>query len=331
MARVFLSKHVRSLLLACAAVAALPAAQAQTPWPSARPITLIVPFTAGGGTDAIARMVGQKLGARLGQAVVIENVGGGGGTIGTAKAVAAASDGYTILLGVDSPLLIAKLLNPRAVRYDAFRDLTPIGLVSTSPMVLMARPGLAANTLPEVIALAKAKPGKLTYATSGIGTILHLGMERLKQQSGIDVTHVPYRGGAQALTDLMGDQVDLALLTTGSALAPVTGRKVKGVVLTDDKRLSTLPDVPALSEFKEFKGMKLLTWIGLYAPERTPGEIVSRLNKELDAVLQAPDVRSRLSEQGALPGGGTPEEFGAFVRSEQPRYEDIVKSADIHE
>lgn len=319
-----------SSLLCCALMfSGVATAQAQADWP-ARPITIIVPFTPGGSTDAIARLVAQKLGEKLNKSVVVENIGGGGGTIGTAKAGQAAPDGYTLVLGVDSPIAIARLINPAAVKYKS-QDFSPIGLISTAPMVLMARPDLPANNITELLALARAEPGKLTYATSGIGTVLHLAMETIKQQGKVDLLHVPYRGGSQVMTDLMGGQIDLAMLASGSAIPPILGKKVKGIVITDDKRLQALPDVPALAETPEFKGFKMIAWTGLFAPAGTPPAILTRLNHELNEVLQSADVQTQLAQQGVIPGTGSAEEFGAFVKSEETRYERIVKSANIAE
>ena len=327
-----MSLRLSSWLLSCTlAVSCVSAAQAQAPWPSAKPITLIVPFTAGGSTDGIARLLGQKLGERLGKSIVIENAAGGGGTIGVAKATLAAPDGYTLVLGVDSPIAIANLINPAAVKYDALKDLAPVGLINTAPMVLMARPDLPANNFTELLALARAEPGKLTYATSGIGTVLHLAMETITHQANIDLLHVPYRGGAQVITDLMGGQIDLAMLVSGSSIPAVLGKKVKGIVMTDDKRLPSLPDVPTLAETPGFENFKMISWTGLFAPAGTPPNIVARLNQELNQVLQASDVQAQLATQGALPGGGSAQDFAEFVKSEQSRYEQIVKMANIKE
>lgn len=321
--------RVSSLLCCALMFFGVSTAQAQADWP-ARSVTIIVPFTAGGSTDAITRLVAQKLGEKLGKSVVVENIGGGGGTIGTAKAGQAAPDGYTLVLGVDSPIAIARLVNPAAVKYKS-QDFAPIGLISTAPMVLMARPDLPANNVGELLALARAEPGKLTYATSGIGTVLHLAMETIKQQAKVDLLHVPYRGGAQVLTDLMGGQIDLAMLASGSAIPAVLGKKVKGIAITDGKRLQTLPDVPALAESPEFKNFNMTAWTGLFAPAGTPPAIITRLNRELNDVLQSADVKTQLAQQGVIPGTGSAEDFAAFVKSEEQRYERIVKSANIAE
>ncbi|WP_137896779.1 tripartite tricarboxylate transporter substrate binding protein [Ramlibacter sp. 2FC] len=321
----------RTLCLSALALAAAPALQAQPAWPAAKPITLIVPFSAGGSVDVTARLIGQKLGERLKQSVVIENVAGAGGTIGVAKAAQAAPDGYTLVMGADSPVAIARLINPAAVRYDTLKDLAPIGLVNTAPMVLVARPGLPAETLADVLKLARAKPGHLSYATSGVGTVLHLGMELIKEQGKVFITHVPYRGGAQIVSDVVGNQVDLALLISVTATPNILAGKMKGIAVTDDRRLAALPQVPAVAESAGFKGFDIVSWTGLFAPARTPAAVVERLNHELNEVLKSDEVRTKMQEQGALGGSGGAAEFGRFVQREQARYAQIVKTANIRE
>lgn len=305
--------------------------QAQAAWPAAKPITIIVPFSAGGSVDAAARLVAQKLSERLKQSVVVENVAGAGGTIGIAKAVNAAPDGYTLVMGADSPIAIARLINPAAVKYDSLKDLAPVGLVNTAPMVLVARPGLPANTLAEVLKLAREQPGKLSYATSGIGTVLHLAMELIKDQAKVFITHVPYRGGAQIVADVAGNQVDLGLLVSVTATPQIQAKKMKGIAVTDDKRLATLPDVPVVAETPGFKGFDMVAWTGLFAPAHTPPAVVDRLNRELNEVLKSDDVRTRMQEQGAVGGSGSAAEFARFVQREQELYARIVKSANIKE
>jgi tripartite-type tricarboxylate transporter receptor subunit TctC len=318
-------------LVALAALASPGAARAQAPWPTAKPITIIVPFSAGGSVDVSARLVAQKLSERLKQSVVVENVAGAGGTIGVAKAVNAAPDGYTLVMGADSPVAIARLVNPAAVKYDTLKDLAPVGLVNTAPMVLVARPGLPANTLAEVLKLAKEQPGKLSYATSGVGTVLHLAMELIKDQAKVFITHVPYRGGAQIVTDLVGNQVDLALLVSVTATPQIQAKKMKGIAVTDDKRLPALPDVPVVAETPGFKGFDVVAWTGLFAPVQTPPAVVERLNRELNAVLNSEEVRTKMQEQGAIGGSGSPAEFARFVQREQERYARIVRAANIKE
>lgn len=322
----------KSLLLASTLLAALPgAAFAQAAWPAAKPIALIVPYSAGGSVDFNARLIATRLGERLKQSVVIENVTGAGGAIGVAKAVNAAPDGYTLVAGPDSAIAIGKLINPAAFKFDPLKDLAPVGMLNTAPMVLVARPGLQAQSYADFVKLAKAAPGKYNYATSGVGTVLQLAMELLKEKSGIYVTHVPYRGGAQIATDVIGNQVDLAMLVSTSAIPHVNGGRLKALGVTSSKRLDALPNVPAFDEMPGLKGYSMVSWTGIFAPAATPKAVVERINQELNAVLQEPDVRGKLQEQGALPGSGSPEEFGKFVQSEYARNKKIVQAANIKE
>ncbi len=320
----------RIALLLCALALASPL-RAQPAWPAARPVTIIVPYSAGGSVDVTARLVGQKLAERLKQVVIVENLAGAGGAIGVNKVVNAQPDGYTLVLGADSPIAIAQLVNPAAVKYDALRDLAPVGLVTTAPMVLVARPGLPANNLAEVLKLARQQPGKLNYATSGVGTVLHLAMETIKGQAQVFITHVPYRGGAQIVTDVVGNQVDLAILVSVTATPNILAHKMKGIALTDDKRLATLPDVPTVAETPGFQGFDFVAWTGLFAPAHTPPAVVERLNHELNEVLRSDDVRAKMIEQGAIGGSGSAAEFARFVQRERDRYARIVKAANIKE
>ena len=328
--RHFLPSTRRTLLALLASAAAL-GANAQSAWPQAKPITLLVPFSAGGNVDVTARLIGQRLAERLKQSVVIENLAGAGGTIGVDKVTKAAPDGYTLLLGADSPIAIAKLVNPPAVRYDGLRDLAPVGLVTTAPMVIVGRPGLAANNLAEVIQLAKDKPGKLSYATSGVGTVLQLAMELIKERSHIDVVHVPYRGGAQIVNDVVGNQVDLAMVVSVTATPQVQAKKLKGIAVTGEQRLPHLPDVPTVSETAGYKGFDIVSWTGLFAPAQTPAAIIDKLNAELMEVLRSDDLRKSLADGGAIPGSGSAADFAKFVQREQARYAAVVKAANIRE
>lgn len=326
---------IRRSLLSAAAVAAVfvgtaPAALAAGGWPAAKPITLIVPFSAGGNVDFQARLIGQKLGERLGQSVIVDNVAGAGGVLGVTKAINAKPDGYTIVMGFDGPVSVAQLVN-KAVKYDAERDLAPIGQVSVAPVVLMARPGLPAKNMQELIAMAKAQPGKVTYGTSGVGTVLHLAMEMVQERAGVQMVHVPYRGGAQITNDVMGGQVDTGYLVTTSATPLVNQGKLNALGVTSAKRIDSIPNVPAFAETPALKGMEINTWTGLFAPKGTPAAIVTRLAAELDAVLKLPDVQQRLKDGGATPGTGTPATFTAFLKKEKAVYSAIVTSAKIEQ
>lgn len=305
-----------------------PAVHAQPAWP-AKPVTLVVPFTAGGNVDVVARMVAEKLGPRIGQTVVVDNVAGAGGAIGIGRVAQAAPDGYTLAIGPDSPIVIGKLVNPAAFKFDPLKDLAPVTLLQTAPMVLVTRPTLPAQSYADFVRLAKAEPGKLNYATSGIGTVLQLAMELLKQRSGIFVTHIPYRGGAQIATDLMGNQIDSAMMVSTSVIPHVQSGKLKALGVTDGKRLAALPQVPTFAEMPGLKGFEMNSWIGVFAPARTPPEVVHRLNQELNAVLKLPDIQAKLREQGAVPASTTEQEFAKFVRTEYERNAQIVRTANI--
>lgn len=320
---------IAAAALTAAAASSISAAFAADAWP-ARPITLIVPFSAGGNVDTTARLIGQKLGERLKQPVVIDNVPGAGGVLGVSKALKAAADGYTLLMGFDGCISIAPLINS-AVKYDAERDLLPVGLVTIAPVVSVARPGLPAHNLGELIALARSKPGSLSYATSGVGTLHHLAMEMLQERAKVKLVHVPYRGGAQITSDVMGGQVDVGMLVTTSATPLIQQKKLEGLGVTSAKRIDSIPNVPTFAETPELKGFDLNTWTGLFVQAKTPQPIADRLATELAEVLKLPDVRKRLEDGGATPASSTPASFSAFLKKEKAVYAAIVKSAHIQQ
>jgi tripartite-type tricarboxylate transporter receptor subunit TctC len=322
-------KRLLLALLFLFSVAAL--AQGTANWPSAKPITLIVPYPPGGNVDYGARLLAGKLRESLRQTVIVENVAGAGGVIGVTRAVQAAPDGYTLVMGADSPISIARLITPSTVPYDGLKDLAPVALVNSGPMMLVARPGLQVQNFSELVKLARAQPGKLNYGTSGVGTILHLAMERVKQQAKIDVVHVPYKGGAQAMNEILGDQLDLAMLVAVSTVPQVRTGKIKGIGVTSRERLPSAPDVPALAEVPELKGFDMEVWIGVFAPAKTPAPIVERLNREITEAINSPDLRAKFEEQGARPGKGSAADFAAFLQREQASYERIVRAAGIKE
>jgi len=300
-------------------------------WPSARPITLIVPFTPGGNVDFAGRVLATRLQERLKQNVIVENVAGAGGIVGVQRAVQATPDGYTLLIGVDSPISIARFVTPSAVRYDPQRDLAPIGMLNAAPMIIVGRPGLPANDFGELLRLARTQPGKLSYGTSGVGTVLHLAMERVKILAGIDILHVPYKGGAPIVTDLIGNQVDLAMLVTVATLPQVKSGKIKAFAVTTPQRVPQAPEIPTLTEFAELRGFDMVAWTGLFAPAKTPAAIVERLNAELNQALGSPEVGGKFEEQGAILRRFTPAEFADFLRKEQTDYAEIVRKAGIKE
>ena len=319
----------RSALLALAAVPL--AGRAQPTWPAGRPIQLIVPFSAGGNVDTTARLIGQKLQDRLKQTVVIENVAGAGGLVGVQKAVQAAPDGHTLVMAFDGPIAITKFINPAAVRFDPTNDLVPVALTTTAPMVLVARTALGIDSMDALVQRARKEPGRLSYATSGVGTVLHLAMEMIKDRAKIFAVHIPYRGGAQIATDVIGGQVDLAMMVSTSATPHVQAGRMKALAVTGAQRLPTLPGVPTLTELPSFKGLVVESWTGVFAPKGTPAAITDRLNTEINAVLAMDEVRSKLAEGGALTGSGDRAAFARFIAAEQARFEQIVKAANIKE
>lgn len=322
--------HRRTLLLgALAAAAAGSPAHAQD-WPS-RPITLIVPFAAGGNVDAVARLVAPDLGRRLGQQVVVENAPGAGGVIGTERAARAAPDGHALLLSVESSIVIAGLVSPRNVRYDAPRDFAPVALIAASPLVLVGRPDLPADTAEELLRLAaaRARSAPLTYATSGIGTSLHLTGELIAQRAGVAMEHVPYRVGAQIATDLMAGRVDLAVLTITSVADLVREGRIKGFGVSEAERAPALPQVPSLSETPALRDVRVTVWHGLFAPARTAAPILARLEREMRAVLEDAALRERLAGLGTRPGTLTGAAFAEFLRGEVERFGAVVRASNI--
>ena len=319
-------RHVLAALAACPWVA-----QAQSAWPSARPITLIVPFSAGGNVDTTARLIAQRLQDRLKQTVVVENIAGAGGLVGVQRAVQAAPDGHTLVMAFDGPIAITRYINPAAVRFDPNADLMPVALTTTAPMVLVARSSLGVDSMDALVALARKEPGRLSYATSGVGTVLHLAMEMVKDRAKIFAVHIPYRGGAQIASDVIGGQVDLAVMVSVSATPHVQAGRMKALAVTGAQRLPTLPGVPTLSELPLFKGLVVESWTGMFAPKGTPAPVLDRLNAEINAVLAMDEVRGKLAEGGALVGQGDRAAFQRFIAAEQTRFERIVKAANIKE
>lgn len=315
---------------ALALTATVPAVRAQAAWP-ARAVTLIVPYSAGGSLDGTTRLVAQKLAERLKQQVVVENITGAGGGVGFIKAIGSKPDGYTFLIAGDSPL------NPNApaggpyYTHDVFKELQPVVLVNTAPMVLVAHPSVPANNLAELVALARRQPGKLSYATSGIGTLPHLATEMLKQQGQIHMVHIPYRGGAQIANDVAGGQVELAMLIAASAAPFLQSKSLKAIAVTSARRLPLLPNVPAASETPGFKGFEVDSWSGIYAPAATPRAIVDRMAQEVDAVLKMPDIRDKLALQGAVAGGGTPATFTSFIEQDRARIVKVLRGISLRD
>jgi tripartite-type tricarboxylate transporter receptor subunit TctC len=300
------------------------AAHSQT-YPS-KPIRWIVPFPPGGSTDILARVVGQKLTEAWGQPVIIENRGGAGGTLGAAEAAKAAPDGYTLLMGAIHHT-IATSVYPK-LPYDFIKDFAPITVVANVPNVLVINPSVPANNAKELIAYAKANPGKLSYGSAGTGTAHHLIGEQFNLLAGVDIVHVPYKGSAPAIADLMGGQVQVMYDTIASALPHIKAGKVRPLAVAPGKRSAALPDIPTLSE-AALPGFDVTTWFGALAPAKTPPEIVAKLNKEMVDILKMPDVAKRLADAGAEPVGNTSEQMAAQIRRETEEFGKIVKQAKI--
>ena len=317
------------VVLTCSTLSTLAQAQTTAAWPAAKPMSVVVPFAAGGAVDYAARMVVTKLGERLGQSMVIDNVAGAGGVVGTAKVARATPDGYTLLVAPDSTIVIAPLVTPDAVKYDPLKDLVPVGLINITPLILVASPGLPVNNFAELLRYARANPGKLNYASPGVGNLLHVAMEALLQQAGINIVHVPYKSTPQIVSDLIGNQIELALLVPSTGLPHIKGGKIKALGLTVNERLTASPEIPPLSDSPELKGYYVTTSIGLFVPGKTSPAIVERLNRELNAVLSSPEVRKPFEEQAATIGKGSGADYAEFLRKELVRNAVVVKAANI--
>ncbi len=310
---------------AAAATAALPSALAQT-YP-AKSIRMIIPFPPGGATDIVGRVLAQKLGDQLGQSVVVENRPGAGGAIGSEMTAKAAPDGYTIQMATVSTHSIGPALNPKTP-YDVKRDFAPVIHLANTPNVLIASPVLPINNLKELIAYAKANPGKLNFSSSGNGTIVHMTGEMFKMETGTFIVHIPYKGTALAIPDLIAGQIAFMFDNLSSALPHIKGGKVKTLGVSQLKRSPLLPDVPTMDE-AGLKGFESNTYFGVFAPAGTPVPIVQRLNAEINKALQAPDFRERLAANGAEPAGGTPEQFARVIERETAKYAAVIKRAGI--
>jgi tripartite-type tricarboxylate transporter receptor subunit TctC len=312
-------------LMAAMALAALPAVQAQERYPS-RPIHLIVPFTAGTGMDILARVIGQKLSERLKVPVVVENRAGASGNIGTEAVSKSPADGYTLLMTASTIVQNAAL--SRSVPYDPVRGFTPIGLTAIGNMALVVNPSVPAKSVAEFVALAKAQPGRLNYASPGNGTPHHLAMELFKLNFGIDVTHVPYKGSAGAVTDLLGGQVQAMFLPVHVALPQAQAGKIRLLAAGGTHRSPVTPDLPSLAE-EGVRDIDVDIWYALFGPAGLPRELVSLLNSEVAAILAQPDVRGNLQKQGLNPVTGTPEELARLVEADLERWTRVVRAAHI--
>ena len=316
---------MKTLLRSLVVVFALVPFSAHAQYPS-KPIRWIVPFPPGGSTDLLARVVGAKLTEEWGQQVVVENRGGAGGTLGAAEAAKAAPDGYTLLMGAIHHT-IAQSAYPK-LSYDFGKDFAPISVVAIVPNVVVVNAQMPVTTARELITHAKANPGKLSYASAGMGTAHHLIGELFSQLAGVNILHVPYKGSGPAVTDLIGGQVQMMFDTVPPSLPHIKSGKLRPLAVTTAKRSAALPDVPTLSE-AALPGFEVTTWFGALAPAKTPPEIVTRLNGAIVKILAMPDVQKRLLEAGAEPVGSTAEEMAARIRREIEGYGKIVRQANI--
>jgi tripartite-type tricarboxylate transporter receptor subunit TctC len=292
-----------------------------------RAIRVIVPFAPGGASDLLPRMVGQKLTEAWGQQIIIENRPGAAGNIGMELGAKAAPDGYTLLSAPNGNLVVNPHLYAK-LPYDVFRDLAPVSLMAAVQNVLVVHPSLPAKNVRELVALAKARPGVLTYGSPGNGSQGHVGIELLKMMAGVDMTHVPYNGVGPAMRDLMGGQISLALAQTQAALAHVQSGKLRAVGAASAKRLAILPELPTVAE-SGYAGFEAVSWYALMAPANTPREIVQRVSTEIARVVQLPDVRDRLQALGAEPVGASPDQLATTIRTESARWVKVVRAANI--
>lgn len=306
-------------LLLCAALA--DAAWAQT-YPI-RPIRFIVGFVPGGGTDMMARMLGRKLSDSMGQQVIVDNRAGASGSIAAVIAAKASPDGYTLFAGTISTLATNVSMYSK-LPYDPVRDFTPVTLTAMSPYLLVVNPSTPVATLKELIALAKATPGRLNYASAGSGSGNHLSQELFKFMAGIDIVHVPYKGAADQLTALIAGEVPTSFIQVQVALPQARGGRLKALAITSAQRLAVVPEVPTIAE-AGVPGYEATSWQGVVVPTGTPRAIVNRLYGEIAKALQAPDVKDRLAAEGSTPGGITPEEFAAHIKREIAKWAKVVK------
>ena len=323
-------KVVRSALRNAALIAllgslfALPSALAQD-WPT-QPITIVVPFVAGGTTDIVARIIAQPLSERLHQSIVIENVGGGGGTIGAGNAARAQPDGYTIFMAT-----VAHTMAPgiyKKLSYDFEKDFDPITIAASVPNILIVNPSVPVKTVAELIAYIKANPGKVNYGSAGIGSTEHMSGALFRALAGLDIVHVPYRGGAPMLADLVAGHIQMSIETSGAATPFIKADQVRALAVSPAKRSALFPELPTLAE-SGLTGYDVTTWYGVLVPKGTPQPIRDKLYAELVQVLKSPDVVARLRDIGAEPGGQPPAQFAAFIHAETTKWIKLAKDAGI--
>lgn len=313
----------RILETAALTLGLLLAGGASAQYPS-RPVHLIVPFPPGGVTDLVGRIIAQRLSEGLGQPIIVENRGGGAGSIGALAAARSSPDGYTLFMGTATHAINATLMPNTG--YDLTRDFAPISLVASVPLLLAVHPSVPAKDVKELVAYARAQKGRANFASGSSGSASHLAGEMLKTMASVDMTHVPYKGGGPALQDLLAGHVSIMFENMPSILPHVQSGKLRGIAVTGRKRSAAMPDLPTMIE-AGFPDFEAGSWYGLYAPAGTPPEIVTRLHAEVVKALKTPEMQKQLSAQGAEPVGNSPQEFAAFIRSEIAKWAKAIKAS----
>lgn len=316
-------KLSRRYALAAAVACSLATSAFAQAWPT-KPIRLVVPFPAGGGTDIIAREVTNKL-MGPGYTFIVDNKPGSGGNLGVDAVAKSPADGYTLVLGQTSNLAINTSLYAK-LPYDPMKDLTPVSLVASAPLVIVVAADSPYKTLADIVAASKAKPGSLNYATSGNGTVAHLATESFQKAADVKLTHVPYKGAAQGATDLIGGQVQLYVSSIPTLIGHIKNGKMRAIAVTSAKRTEDLPQVPTIAE-SGYKGFEAVTWFGIAGPANLPKDVVAKLNADINKALQAADLRKKLRDQGADVEGSTPEQFSKLIREDITRWGKIVKES----
>ena len=314
---------LKALLVAGALLAGSLPASAQ-PYPN-RPLRIVVPFPPGGGTDIGTRIVAQKLQEAWGQAVIVENKPGAAGIVGTELTAKSAPDGYTFMMGnIGTHAINVSLYKKLA--YDPVKDFAPVSMVADLPLLLLVHPSVPANSVKELIALAKSQPGKLNFSSSGAGGSMHVAAELFKSMTGVDMVHIPYKGGAPAVADLLSGQVALSFSTVLETIQHVKAGKVRALAVTNDHRSIALPDLPTIAE-AGLPGYQSISWLALFAPAGTPKEIVNKVSAESVRILKLPDVKERLLAQGAEPIGSTPEQLAAILAADIAKYSKVIRES----
>ena len=319
-------KKITSMMLAGIALAIASASAFAQSWPM-RPIRLIVPFAPGGGVDLTGRVLAPKLSEALGQTVIVENRGGAGGLIGVDLGAKASPDGYTVVIGTIGNIAIAPHLQSK-MPYDPQKDLVPISQLANALNVMVINPSVKATTVKEFIALAKKEGSNISYGSSGSGATDHLAGEVFNTLAGLKMTHIPYKGGAPAMIDLVGGQVQVVFATVSTAIGAIQGGKIRALGMTGNQRFERLPELPTIAE-AGLVGFEVNNWYGLYAPAGTPKDIITRLNAEVVKTLAMPDVKTRLLDAGIIATPSSPEAFAAYMQAETKKWAKVVKDANI--